>query len=241
MTGSATRAPGGEPDVDALLPGYVTGRLDARDAQAVDAWIAADPGPRRERVAFERAIAQDIERRVQELPADIGLDRLIRAAAADRSPQAAARPGDAGSRAQAAARPSEHASSSSTPGFGERLRRWFAGPQLGWALAAVVVVQSGVIVSQVGTPAGGPVEYRSAGPVDVRPAVRIAVAADASEAALRRALLEAGATLVAGPSQLGDYWVRPIAGELDALATRLRAMPAVQSADVDPAGPPPLR
>ena len=224
MTDALTR-PDDDDALEALLPDYVTGRLDRDRAAAVEAWVARDPGTRAERVAFERALAQTIARRVDEIPADVGLDRLMARLAAETAAEAPRR--------VAPAAPAE--------GLGARLRRWFAGPQLGFALAALVVVQAGIIATQVGTPGGGPVEYRSAGPAEVRRAVRVAFAADASEAIVRRALIEAGATLVAGPSQLGEYWVRPIEGDVEALAARLRERPGVQSASVDPGGPPPLR
>jgi anti-sigma factor RsiW len=73
----------GDRDTESLLAHYVTGRLDAGEIAIVEAWIAEDPLRRQARVAFERALAETVERRVQELPADIGMDRLLKAAASD--------------------------------------------------------------------------------------------------------------------------------------------------------------
>lgn len=219
---------GGASLPDELIARYVSGTADPQSVARVEAWIAADPDRRRARIALDQAIARSLEQRVSELPADIGLDRLLRAAATDASARAAARPA-----ARAAHAPET---------LWARLRRGFAMPQLGMAMAALVLVQSGLIGTLLldsGGPA--PVEYRSVAPGGPRPSVRIAFAPQASEAALRRLLIETGATVIGGPTQLGEYWVQPLSGDLPTLSAQLRASSLVVSAEVDPAGPTPTR
>jgi anti-sigma factor RsiW len=223
--------PSDEDEVVWLLPDYVTGRLDPAGVAQVEAWIAADPVARGERVAFERAIAESVARRVHELPAGIGLERLLAAVAAEADGAVGA--------ARVARDPP--AAGAAAPGPLARLRRWLGGPQLGWALGAVVLVQSGligVLMQSAGPPA---VEYRSAAPGTAgapRPSVRVAFVPTATEAQVRELLLKSGATLIAGPTQLGEYWLAPLSGDDPrALLEALRGASQIQSASFDPVGP----
>ncbi|MCU0623974.1 MAG: hypothetical protein MUF53_08930 [Gemmatimonadaceae bacterium] len=220
---TASGAPGrDEPvDLDAALARYVRMDADPETVVRVESWIEADAPTRRGRVALDRAIAGDLDRRVREVPADVGLERLMQAAAATRRVEG---------RAPVA-----------SSNLLSRIRGWFEAPRLGMALAALVLVQSGLIGVLLEGRDPAPVEYRSAGGEAPRPSVRVSFSPDATEATVRDVLLQAGGTIVGGPTQLGEYWVVPATGDLDSLAARMRAMAGVRTAVVDPAGPPPAR
>lgn len=83
---------------------------------------------------------------------------------------------------------------------------WLAGPALkpAAALAAVLIVGQGAIIAMLATERGETELVRSAAPTDHMILV-VAFNPGATESSIRSLLLEAGARIVDGPKQLGEY------------------------------------
>lgn len=175
-------------------PWYLNETLSDEDRRWFEARLADD-----DRLAsaleFDRRIALTLEQRAAEVPADLGWDKLLRRVRAERTettPAAPARPAGLWAR------------------FADRLSGLFT-PAVGTAMAAVLVAQTvaiGFLVER--EPSGA--EYRSVGGVHPTPVIRAIVEESVTEKQLRTALQSQGATIVAGPSQLGEYLLRVEAG-----------------------------
>ena len=86
-----------------------------------------------------------------------------------------------------------------------------------------------------------PVGVRSTAPALAEgPLLRVNFTAAASETQLRFALIEARATIVAGPTRLGDYYLKPAPGQLAAARDSLSRSKVVQRIDEVPGLPPEL-
>ena len=114
-------------------------------------------------------------------------------------------------------------------------------PALAIGLVIAVVVQAGVIATMFGSGGADQAAMMRAGPTvpaEDGPVLKLAFAPDAKEADLRLLLVGVQGTIVSGPGQLGDYYVRVPAGkEADALA-KVRTSALVQSAELVPGVPP---
>lgn len=198
---------------DELLPWYVTGALADDDRRWVEAWLASHPEAQAA-LDWHRTLAKVVDERESAAPADVGWAGLASRLAADRTP----------------------APRRATPGLGERVYAWWAGiaKAPGFALAALaiavqtvvigVLVQRGPSDSEYATVRGGAAATELLLQVRFRP--------DATEQDLRVLLNAAGARIVDGPDQLGEYLVAPRAGEVDAVRDALRASGLV--ANVEP-------
>lgn len=192
-------------ETEALLPWYVTGRLDAGERALVEAHLAECPDCRAE-LAMERRLGQE----VAALPLEAGSGW---AAMQQRLTQTAPR----------------------RQSLAEVWRDWFRRIGLGWQRATQLafVTAAGVLVSPLGPlPAyqtlGAP-PVRSAGNALVmfRP--------DAREQALRDALIAADARLVDGPTPAAAYVIAVPAHERATSLAKLRARSDVLLAEpIDP-------
>lgn len=104
-----------------------------------------------------------------------------------------------------------------------RLAEWWAGfiqmPAPAFAaLAGVVVLQAAVIAGLATHDTGDFADYRSHGASAIaeEPFLRIAFHPDAREADLRTVLRQHAADIVAGPTQLGEYFLMVPAGTVQA-------------------------
>ena len=94
---------------------------------------------------------------------------------------------------------------------GRRVRRgffaWLSGPALkpAAALVALLVIAQATVIALLALERADISQVRSAGPAAQTVFVVVAFDPQASEAAIRELLLEAGATIVSGPKQLGEY------------------------------------
>jgi anti-sigma factor RsiW len=84
---------------------------------------------------------------------------------------------------------------------------WLVGPALkpAAALVALLVIAQGVVIAMLALESPDNAAVRSAAPVAQTVFLVVAFDPRASEAAIRALLLQAGATIVDGPKQLGDY------------------------------------
>ncbi|HKW39096.1 MAG TPA: hypothetical protein VJO54_14960 [Burkholderiales bacterium] len=84
---------------------------------------------------------------------------------------------------------------------------WLAGPALrpAAALVALIVVMQGAVIAMLALERPDNAAVRSVAPAAQTVFLVVAFDPRASEAAIRALLLQAGATIVDGPKQLGDY------------------------------------
>lgn len=206
---------------DELLPFYVNGTLGEADRAWVETWLCEHPTASAELRWYE-----SLQRRLHEdappVSSEVGLERVMarirREGPAPQAPRRAA-----------------------APSWLERLRDGLAAlvpqpvlrPVLAGALA-VVVLQAGVI----GHLAGDDDELSEiravppAGVVERGPYLKVNFKPDAREAEIRLLLVESGASLAAGPGQLGDYYLRVSEAGLAAADQRLRASAIVDGVAV---------
>jgi hypothetical protein len=197
---------------DELLPWYVNDTLGEDDRMWFEQYLHAHP-----QVASELAWHQSLKARIQEnapaVSATVGLNKLL------------ARIHDE----QMASRPS----------FAERLASLFGGFRLTPALATafgVIALQAGVIalLFQSNQDLRVDNEYatvRSIKPPFVLegPLLKVNFKPDAKESEMRLLLVTTGGVLVAGPTQLGDYFVKVPAEKIDQAASELKASTIVEA------------
>ena len=197
------------------LPFFVNGTLGA-DADWMREQLAAHPELQAE-LQTARALRSGVHARAQELlrhmPPDVGY---------------------AGVRALIARE---------APSLVQRLRGWFAAPSpQGWRLA-----QGLALGVTVGVGALLAVDRQGAEHTQVRstlpgfadgPLLRVNFDPHASENEIRLALIEARVLIVAGPTRLGDYYLKPAPSQLQTARESLQRSRVVQRAEEVPELPP---
>jgi hypothetical protein len=196
-----------------LAPWYVNGSLDAADRTWVHNYLSAHPEARSE-LAWFQSLQTRIKETIPEVPATIGLNRAMARIRADQ-PTLAAR-------------------------LGAFVASLSMKPAMSMALAAVVLVQGGVIVNMMKNTQEEATEMRAmrAQAVEEGPLVKVNFAPDARESDIRMLLVSVQGTLAGGPGQLGDYYVRVPAGKEAATAAKLKGMAIVQAVELAPGIPP---
>ncbi len=218
--------------LDEALPWYLNGTLDEADRAWVEEALreasdrAGAEAALLRSLEFDRRTAESLEQRLAEIPADVGWAELIRKVRADVAPDADA------------ARPRGGGAAAGGPTWRERISRFMAplmSPQLGMAMAALVVAQAVVIGALVGRDGGGPdtVEYRSGAGVTEIMAIRALINESVTEKALREALQANGATIIDGPDPLGQYWIVTGSRDPETVAAALREAGVVASYVID--------
>jgi len=199
-----------EREFEDLVPWYVNGTLDEEGRRRFEVLRREVEGAE-ETIESDRALARMVHVAANESSMDrdfASLERLI-------------------------------AASAPRPGWRETLARWFGGFASGpmAAVAAVLVLVQGVTISVLvqhretspqsptGYAAVRSQELTAAGP----PVLKVGFAPDAKESDIRFVLVELGARIVDGPSQLGDYLVEVPVGEAEAAVGRLKSNPIVVS------------
>ncbi|MET0507874.1 MAG: hypothetical protein ABWZ78_06770 [Burkholderiaceae bacterium] len=215
--------------IDEALAWYQNGTLSDDDRRWVESCLEADP-KLRTRLAFDEDTAAGFDALLATVPADIGWAKLQQRIRADSA--SATRPDTTARAAGASSR--SPASRDDSGSWASRLFDWFAGlmtPQLGAALAALVVIQTVGVGYLIGT-RERPVEYRTLG--DARPITVIRVLFDESvtERRLREGLTSQQATIVDGPNALGEYWIAT-RGDPVQVAKSLQAAGLVASFVID--------
>ena len=135
-----------------------------------------------------------------------------------------------------APRSSHRAAPAAQPGWLQSWLGWLSGPRLGPALALVVLVQAGVIAMlRPGADDEG-AGMRSSPVTELR-TLRVTPAAGVTEAQWRAALLNAGARVVGGPTQLGEYWLASDIRSLAEMQAQLQAAGVTTQIVIDTEGP----
>ncbi len=203
------------------LPWYVNGTLPEAERAWVEQLLATSPAAA-QRLQREQALLRAVPEMLQPAAQDVGLDRLMAQVRQQSHPAAAA-----------TQRPPSRASWWQRASAG--LQSLLAGPAWATGLAAVVVVQSGVMgwLALSDAPDSG---FRSIGVTEVR-TLRVSFKPAFSEAQIRAALVRASARIVGGPTQVGEYWVASDLLSLDEIRASLSQSGVVATMETDLAGP----
>lgn len=196
-----------------LLPWYVNGTLSKADAEWVAEYVRTHPEAQAE-LSWYQSLQTKIREDVPAVPADVGYAKFMQRVRAE---QPAPRTVKA-------------------PTMGERLRGFLGSfsvtPRLAFA-TAIILVQAGIIGKLLldgGLGGTNPyAEVRSTSqPVHANgDLIRLSFRPDARESDIRFALVSVGATIIDGPTQLGDYLVKVPAGKGNVSIEQLMASATV--------------
>lgn len=186
------------------LPWYVNGTLGAKERAAMDAYLAQHPEARQE-VTFYARMGETMKRRMEKVPADIGLAKTL--ARIDQESQ------------KSAVKP---AAPEAGPSFFSRLLGggWMK-PAL--ALSAAVILGQSVLLVQQRDAA---TQYRGAvtSPAKADGAyLRVVFKANATEGEIRLLLASTEAWVAGGPGMAGEYFLRFQPAKVQAAEAALRA------------------
>ena len=190
----------------------MNGTISDADRAWVDRHVAEDPLARAE-LDWYRSLSTRMKDTAPAVPATIGLSKVMTLIRGDR------------------------------PTFTERLSAFFGGfmmrPAFALAGCAIIAAQTGLIFNLLGDK-GESSEIRAAQTVPVKegPLLKLNFVPDAKEADIRLLLMSVQGSLVGGPGQLGDYYVRVATGKEAAAAAQLRGAPIVQAVMLAPGLPP---
>lgn len=195
---------------DELLPFYVTGHISQTDREWAEQYLANHPEAWAE-LDWHRDLMREVvgkaEARAMQAPEMVGWARV-----------------ESQLRAARQAAPVR---------IGERLTAWFsalAARPLAPVAALVIMVQGAVIGTLMQRePADGVEPTRSASAAVARDVLQVRFKQTTAERDLRALLYGAGARIVDGPDQLGDYVLEPRRGALAALQAELERSELVQS------------
>ena len=211
---------------DELLPFYVNGTLSEADRQWVDNYLREHPQALSE-LDWCRSLQSQLRGDVPAVSSEIGMERALTHIRRERAAPARR---------------------DASPSLMERLAAFMSTlvprPVLKPAFIAalaVVAVQGVVIVELLGDHPDESSLIRALPPgqvVEQGPYLKVNFKGEAREADIRLLLVEVNGSLAAGPGQLGDYFVRIPAPQLDAAASTLKASAIVDAVAVVDALPP---
>ncbi|MGE0313119.1 MAG: hypothetical protein AB7P21_16020 [Lautropia sp.] len=211
--------------LDEALGWYASGALDEEDARWVEAQLDADPTLRVD-LEFDHAIGDAFQRKLDELPVDLGWTKLLQRV---RTEAAAEHAGARGTESRKQA-----VESGESPIA--RLVAWFSGiltPQLGAAMAVLLAVQTVTVVYLLGNQEPQTVEFRSAAGTQQVPVIRAMFDAGLTERSLREALGAQGASIIDGPNDLGEYVILAPGRDAQAVGDALRQAGVVAGFVID--------
>jgi len=206
-----------------LLPFYVNGTIHANDAAWLEHEITRHPELQSQLVLMQSlraSVREQAEASLAGVPADIGFAGLSARIAAEHGVPAAS----AWQRLRA------WLSTLGGVAGGNRLAPLASGLAFGLALGvgAMLVLPQSPPLSESRSTAPGLADG---------PLLRVSFRPDARESDLRLALLEARALVVAGPTRLGDYYLKTAPGRLAGARAALQASGLVLQIDEVPALP----
>lgn len=186
------------------LPWYVNGTLGAKERAAMDAYLAQHPEARQE-VTFYARMGETMKRRMEKVPADIGLAKTLARIEQERQKSTVETP---------------------SPEAGQSfLARLLGGGWMKPALAlsaAVILGQSVLLVQQ----RGEVTQYRGATTVPAKvdgAYLRVVFKANATEGEIRLLLASTEAWVAGGPGVAGEYFLRFTPDKVQAAEAALRA------------------
>lgn len=207
-----------------LLPWYVKGVLPDADRAWVDTYLATHPEAKTE-LDWYRTMNAEIIDGAPPVPANVGWEGSLQRIRRD----------------QARVVPSVSA--------WQKIVTWFAASGAGTsrprfaptmlAMAVAVILQAvalGWLALKSGEPPYSEVRSGDKGWAD-GPLLRVNFAADAKESEIRLILVEAHALIIAGPTALGDFYLKTAPGKLDKVAAQLATSPLVKTINKVPSLP----
>ena len=204
---------------DELLPFYVNGTLNADDRTWIEHYLREHPLAANE-LNWLRSVQTMTQQEVVPVSAEVGMERAMQRIRGERA----------------------QATPAATTSFVERVRDWLSRmvpqPMLKPALAgalAVIALQAVVITSMVGEREDTSLIRTPTTPINVAEQgafVKVNFRPDATEADIRMLLIDAQANIASGPGQLGDYYVRVPAWQVDAVQALLGASAIVEGVAV---------
>lgn len=206
------------------LPWYVNGTLNAKDRAAMDAYLAKSSLAREEVQYYER-MATTMQRRAENIPADIGLVQTLQRIKV--SPKAQATP-----TAARPAKPDEPADEQSW--FQRLLGGGWMKPALGCA-AAVIIAQGVLLVQQrdeavVYRGKATITDAKTSGAKAETAYLRVVFKPNATEGELRLLLASSNAWIAGGPGQSGEYYLRFTPDQVQGAMEALKASGLVSEA-----------
>lgn len=196
----------------ANLPWYLNGGLSGNERIWMDQVLQKSPWASNT-LAIERELINSISA-PDPADADLGLKSLL-----------------------ARVQGEQRASTLNQPSWVHRLADWLAQPRLAMAMSVLVVTQATVIGYVALAPGSSDDTGMRSTPVTEVRTLRVSFVPDVSESRLRGALQAAGARVVGGPTQLGEYWLASDIRSLDEMKAALLASGLTRSIEVDLAGP----
>jgi hypothetical protein len=202
------------------MPWYLNGTLDATDKAWVENRLNDSPWARG-MVELETMLVGASLQPAPEPTGDLGLARLMAQV------QLEAR--------QAAAKDRRAATNAASSPWWQRWQSWresLTTPRFALAAWAVVLVQTAWLGSLT-LGAADTDELTRAGHVQVQRRLRVNFVPGTTEEQMRLGLIAAGARIVAGPSQFGEYWLASDMNSLDEVRARLAEKGLLESSAVD--------
>lgn len=185
--------------LDLLLPWYVNGTLEAEEREQIEAYLERNAEARDE-VELLRALRQQVkEKKFENSPGELGLQRLKRDIKQD----------------------SEQHKGSSDKMTGRVVTVASFWRPLAVAACLAVVIQAGVMIGFTGGPGG---ELEPAG--KTISVLQVTFAPDATEQDIREVLQAAGASIADGPTALGIYNLRLVDPDATTVEEALAALRA---------------
>lgn len=237
------------------LPWYVNGTLDSTEKAAMEDYIRDHPLAAKELAAY-RQFTEALQAQWSRLPDEIpSFDRLRdrirseqdnvtvqtpRSTTPSHESSVLASQMASGEELKTGLNDSERLPTKRHSTLWQRLERWLGTtviwPRLAGAAALVVItVQTallGVLHNDLRTVVEREAEFRTSSTATViGPFIRVVFQAEAKEVDIRVLLIGIGASYVAGPSQLGDYYILVDRKYADQAVNQLRASPLVRNAE----------
>ncbi len=210
---------------DELVPWYVTGEIAADDRAWMERYLAENPDAE-VALGWHEGLGATVDAHYSNLPESVGWAGLAQRLEADRAAKR--------STAEVAPTSTRERALPVSPGIIERATQWlgelFTRPA--YALAAALIVgQAAVIGYLVSNDELAQQEHSTTrgAPASIVPALEVRFRQSATEQELRALLSQAGARIVDGPDQLGDYVVVPRSATLDELRDALKQSDLVTS------------
>ena len=197
---------------DELLPWYVNDTLSQDERVWFEQYLRSHPEGASE-LNWHRSLKARIQENAPAVSPSVGLDKLLSRIRAERR--------------------------ASQPSFAERLASFFGAFRLTPALATafgVIAIQLGVISLLFKNNQDLRLENEYATVRSIKPPfvaegpfLKVNFKPDARESEMRLLLVSTGGLLVAGPTQLGDYFVKVPAERIDQAASQLHASGIVEA------------
>ncbi len=200
-----------------LLPWYANGTLSPADREFVEAHLDDDP-TFRQQLAFYKAIQKELQESIPEIRPDLGLAETLKKINEDISIKA------------------------SKKKSGTKLNEWLLGlfnlnviPRGVFAFSLAIVAAQTIVIGYMASNQSddfSQIRASQNAPPSVGPFIKISFRPDAKEVDIRFLMIQMGATIVGGPSQLGDYFLFLSPDRTDWAAQQLRKSPIVDSVTV---------